>query len=48
MNDLGGLVTIPGPDGKPVQVPANILQAQIQNQTTPGIESMFSSNYKGR
>ena len=35
-NPLGGLLTVAGQDGKPVQVDASMLQAQLQNQTSPG------------
>ena len=37
-NNLGGLVTITGQDGKPVQVPANILQTQMQSSIASGID----------
>ena len=35
-NPLGGLLTIAGQDGKPVEVDASMLQAQFQNQASPG------------
>lgn len=46
---LGGLITVTGQDGKPVQIAASTLQAQMQKQITPGTEIIlfqFFSNYQ--